>query len=73
MYHDDHGIPHFHARYAEFEAKVAISSGEVIDGDLPARARRRVRTWARLHRGELMADWALAQAERPLIPIQPLP
>ena len=32
MYFDDHGIPHFHAYYAEHAAKVAIDSLEVIEG-----------------------------------------
>ncbi len=38
MYFDDHPPPHFHARYGEYEAQVAIATGEVINGDLPRRA-----------------------------------
>lgn len=30
-----HGMPHIHARYAEFEASVRIDDGEVLAGELP--------------------------------------
>lgn len=38
MYFADHAPPHFHARYAEHEALIAIESGAVIAGSLPRRA-----------------------------------
>jgi hypothetical protein len=38
MYFGDHTPPHFHAEYAEFEARIAIDTLAVISGDLPARA-----------------------------------
>lgn len=43
MYSNDHAPPHFHARYGEFEAKIAIGSGDLIAGQLPGRALRLVR------------------------------
>jgi len=73
MYFSDHGPPHFHARYGEFDAQMTIETAEVLHGHLPPRALRLVRTWAGHHRAELMADWDRAQAERPLLPIEPLP
>ena len=37
MYFDDHGLPHFHAYYAEHRVKLAIETLEVLDGQLPRR------------------------------------
>ena len=35
MYYNDHAPPHFHAKYGESEAVIAIDSGELVDGHLP--------------------------------------
>jgi hypothetical protein len=35
MYHSDHAPPHFHARYGEYEAQIAIDTGEPLAGYLP--------------------------------------
>jgi len=43
MYYAEHGVPHFHARYAGQEASVAIETLEVLAGSLPERALRLVR------------------------------
>jgi hypothetical protein len=37
-YFDDHPPPHFHARFGEFEAQIAISTAEVLHGSLRRRA-----------------------------------
>lgn len=55
-----HHLPHLHARYAEFEASIAIADGEVLAGELPKKQLRLVQAWIELHRDELSADWALA-------------
>jgi hypothetical protein len=73
MFFNDHDPPHVHARYAEHHARIAIATGDLLDGHLPPRAARLVKEWADLHRGELEQDWRLAQELRPLNPIQPLP
>lgn len=73
MYSNDHTPPHFHARYGEFEAKIAIDNGEQIAGQLPGRALRLVREWTGQHRGELRVNWEHAQARMPLAKIDPLP
>ena len=73
MYFDDHPPPHFHARYAEYEAQVGIANGEVLHGDLPRRAQALVHEWVELHRAELIADWELASQGQPLATIDPLP
>ncbi len=73
MFFNDHNPPHFHARYAEHRARIAIATGELLDSDLPPRAARLVREWAELHREELQENWRLALELRPLKPIPPLP
>lgn len=36
MFVKDHPPPHFHVRYGEYHARVAIDTGDVLDGRLPA-------------------------------------
>ena len=67
----DHPLPHFHARYGNFEIIVEIETG-VVRGEFPKRALRAVLEWLDLHQGELMQDWQLAQERKPLNPILPL-
>ena len=73
MYFDDHPPPHFHAKYGEHQAQVVITTGELLNGDLPRRARAMVLEWTTLHRDELMDDWARAERQEPLRRIDPLP
>lgn len=48
MYFNDHPPPHFHARYNEHEAVIAIEPLSVIEGSLPKRALSLVLEWAAL-------------------------
>ncbi len=73
MYYRDHHPPHFHAIYAEHEAQIVIETLEPLAGELPARALKLVREWAGMHRAELEANWARAEAHLPLDTIEPLP
>ena len=57
LYFQDHGTPHFHAQYAEFNGVFGIDSLEMIEGDLPIRAQRLVREWAALYRSDLRLMW----------------
>ena len=68
----EHPPPHFHARYGEYEASIAIRTLEILDGYLPRRALNLVLDWAELHRAELLEDWELAWNQQPLRPIPPL-
>ncbi len=72
MYYNDHSPPHFHARYAGQEIRVNIATGDILSGRLSARAEQMVLEWCALHRTELLADWALAAARKPLVKIEPL-
>ena len=46
MYFREHGVPHFHSIYGEFNGVFDVTSIEMIEGDLPPRAQRLVRDWA---------------------------
>ena len=71
MFFREHGPPHFHAAYGEFEITVEIETG-VVSGRFPRRALAHVLEWAELRRGELLENWKLARAGQPLRPIAPL-
>jgi hypothetical protein len=72
MYYLDHPPPHFHVRYNEHRAKVSIAGLAIIDGELPSRVMALVAEWGRAHRQELMDDWNLAVARKPVVKIAPL-
>ena len=71
MFYREHGPPHFHAAYGDFEITVEIETG-VVSGRFPRRALTHVVEWVQLHRDELMANWALAREGQPLRRIAPL-
>jgi hypothetical protein len=73
MYFDDHPPPHFHAKYGEHQAQIAIATGQVLNGELPRRAQALVEEWTELHREELLVDWERAARHEPLSSIEPLP
>jgi hypothetical protein len=72
MLYSDHAPPHFHVRYGSFQASVAIDPPGLLAGRLPPRALGLCVEWATLHRDELLADWARARSQQPLVPIAPL-
>ncbi len=57
MYFREHGIPHFHAIYAEFNGVFDVKTLEMIEGDLPPRAQRLVHDWAESYQDELQRMW----------------
>jgi hypothetical protein len=72
MYYDDHAPPHFHVRYGEYKAIMAIDRLGIVEGYLPPRALGLVTEWATLHKNELHEDWTLAEKHAPLKKISPL-
>ena len=64
----EHNPPHIHAIYGEDMAVVEISSGSVLEGQLPQKALAMVREWAELHKAELLHMWESQDFE----PIPPL-
>lgn len=57
MYFREHGTPHFHAIYGEYNGVFEIDTLEMIEGDLPARAQRMIREWAQQYQTELQTMW----------------
>jgi hypothetical protein len=57
MYFREHGVPHLHALYGEYNAVFDIQTLELIEGDLPARAIRMVKEWAGQYQAELLTMW----------------
>lgn len=49
MYFKEHGVPHFHALYGEYNGVFEIKSLEMIEGDLPNRAQKMVKEWAKMY------------------------
>lgn len=72
MYYSEHPPAHFHVRYGQHKAVVAIESLTVLQGALPPRVHGLVIEWAALHRAELLSNWQLARGQEPLRPIEPL-
>lgn len=53
----EHGVPHFHAIYGEFNGVFGIDPLVMLEGDLPVRAQRLVKEWAEQKRTELLRMW----------------
>jgi len=71
MFFNEHGVPHFHAVYGEYEVTVEVETG-AVHGEFPPRALRLVLEWAALHTSELLENWRLARQGQPLKRIAPL-
>jgi hypothetical protein len=71
MFYREHGPPHFHAVYGDFEITVEIETG-VVNGRFPKRALSHVMDWRDMHKDELLEDWRLASLRQPLKKIEPL-
>jgi hypothetical protein len=57
MYFKEHGVPHFHAIYGEFNGVFNVQTLEMIEGDMPARAVKMVKVWAKKYNRDLMDMW----------------
>ena len=57
LFFGDHMPPHFHATYGEFVGLFNIDSMEMIEGDLPNRAKRLIVEWAKINKSELKKMW----------------
>ncbi|MFN8497977.1 MAG: DUF4160 domain-containing protein [Anaerolineae bacterium] len=60
----EHGIPHFHAIYGEYNGVVDIQTLQMLEGDLPVRAQKLVREWAALYQQELIEMWNTNEFKR---------
>jgi len=57
MYFNEHGIPHFHAVYNEYNGVYDINNLEMIEGDLPVKAQNLIKEWAEKYKIELKKMW----------------
>ena len=53
-----HNKPHIHAEYQDYEIAISLD-GEILDGSIPNRELKRIRTWMALHKKELYENWEL--------------
>jgi hypothetical protein len=72
MYYKEHQPPHFHVKYGNQTGVFSIMDLRLIEGALPNRVISLVLEWAFEHRDELMENWELAAAKKPLRKIDPL-
>lgn len=57
MYFREHGTPHFHAIYGEYNGVFDLDTLEMIEGDLPTRAQHLIKEWADQYGPELRLMW----------------
>ena len=57
LFFADHSPPHFHAVYGEHIGLFSIDTFEMIEGDLPNRAKKLVVEWANINKTELKRMW----------------
>ena len=72
MYYREHFPSHFHAERGDETAEVGIDPIVILEGGLSRATRAKVFEWAAIHQAELRANWELARAGLPLLPIAPL-
>lgn len=53
----EHNPPHIHAIYGENVGVIDISSGKMIEGDLPIRALKLAQEWIKDNKKELLEIW----------------
>lgn len=53
----EHEPSHIHALYGEYMGEINILTGEMIAGDLPAKALELVHEWLDVHKNELQEMW----------------
>ena len=57
LFFGDHAPPHFHAVYNEYNGLFNIDTLDMIEGDLPGRAKKLVVEWASINKDELKQIW----------------
>jgi len=72
IYYKEHQPAHFHAKYENQTGVFSIADLKLIEGNLSKRVISLVLEWAFENRDELMENWELAMAKKPLRKIPPL-
>ncbi len=60
----EHEPSHIYALYGEYVGEINIQTGEMIQGDLPAKAQELVKEWLILHQDELQKMWDTQQISK---------
>lgn len=68
----EHNPPHIHTYYQDFRSTWIIESGELLDGNMPARQQKLIQAWIEIHRDELLANWNLCENGEKPFNIEPL-
>ena len=53
----EHNPPHLHAMYGQFEGVIDINTGNMINGNLPSKAKALIKEWVLLNKDELLQMW----------------
>lgn len=72
MNYSEHPPPHFHVRYGDQKAIIAIETLTLLQGKLSPRVLGMVIEWATIYQNELSANWRLARQQAPLQKVEPL-
>jgi hypothetical protein len=67
-----HHKPHIHAWHAGKTASFDIETGAPLAGEMDADDEAMVRSWIKIHREELFANWLLLSNGEPFFKIEPL-
>jgi len=57
VYGREHGMPHVHVTGSNFRASLAINSGAVLVGSLPADVLQQAQAWLQVNRADVLASW----------------
>jgi uncharacterized protein DUF4160 len=57
MFFQDENPPHVHIKGPDFAAKIRLSDGDVIAGEVPSKALRQARRWIASNRAQLTRLW----------------
>ena len=57
MFFNDHNPPHFKVKYGEFEEKILIENGSLLNGDMPLIKYKLIQACAEIHKVELLDMW----------------
>jgi hypothetical protein len=53
----EHNPPHFHAVYGEFVGMFDIQTMDMLEGDMPLKARTLIKEWGEQHKTDIMNMW----------------
>lgn len=66
-----HNLPHFHAKFAEYEAVYDLE-GNLLEGELPIKKAKMVVAWVAIHEDEIKAAWTAWNESNEVIKIEGL-